>query len=107
MRAIRGRGGPRLFDGHESPREEHLRLLAGASQVLAASFDLGEPLRQVARMMVPLLGDIALLDLLGPKGELARAATAIADPAKQAELRPRASRGGPCSNACSARAARS
>ena len=38
-------------------------MLAAASQVLAASFDLTEPLRQVARMMVPLLGDIALLDL--------------------------------------------
>ena len=94
MRAIRGRGAPRPFNGHGSPREEHLRLLAGASQVLAASFDLGEPLRQVARMMVPLLGDIALLDLLGPKGELTRAATAIADPTKQGELPPAGLAGG-------------
>jgi signal transduction histidine kinase len=94
MRAIRGRGGSLLFGGHGSPREEHLRLLAAASQVLAASFDLGEPLRQVARMMVPLLGDIALLDLLGAKGELARAATAIADPAQAGELSPAGLAGG-------------
>jgi signal transduction histidine kinase len=86
MRTIRGRGATHLFDRQGSTREENLRLLAAASQVLAASFDLGEPLRQVTRMMVPPLGDIALLDLLGPKGELARAATAIADPARQGEL---------------------
>ncbi len=94
MRSIRGRGAAHRFDAQGSPGEESFRLLAAASQVLAASFDLAEPLRQVARMMVPQLGDVALVDVLGPKGELGRAATAVADPAKQAELPPAGLAGG-------------
>jgi signal transduction histidine kinase len=94
MRSIRGRNAARPFDGQGSLREESLRLLATASQVLTSSFDLAEPLRQVARMMVPRLGELALVDVLGPKGELGRAATASLEPTTQGELPPAALAGG-------------
>jgi len=67
-----------LFDGQGSPREEKLRLLATASQVLALSFDLTEPLREVARLAVVRLADVALIDVLGDKGDLNRVASAFA-----------------------------
>ena len=51
MRSVRDRRAA-LFEGQGSPREERLRLLATASQVLASSFDLAEPLREVARLAV-------------------------------------------------------
>jgi len=49
MRSVRERHSD-LFDAPGSAREEKLRLLATASQVLAASFELTEPLRQVAQL---------------------------------------------------------
>jgi signal transduction histidine kinase len=82
MRSLRDRGAA-LFEGQGSPREERLRLLATASQVLASSFDLGEPLQEVARLAVVWLADVAIVDLLGDKGELQRTAVAIADPEKE------------------------
>lgn len=78
MRTVRDRGAA-LFAGQGSSREEGLRLLATASQVLASSFDLAEPLREVARLAVTRFADVAFVDLLGDKGELGRAATAFAD----------------------------
>src|SRR5580692_9771507 len=75
MRSVRERRSD-LFDAPGSAREEKLRLLATASQVLAASFDLSEPLRHVAQLAVGRLADIALIHLLGEKGDLTRAATA-------------------------------
>lgn len=77
MRAARDRGA--LFEGQGSPREERLRLLATASQVLASSFDLAEPLREVARLAVIWFADLAFIDLLDDKGDLQRAATAFTD----------------------------
>lgn len=67
-----------LFDGQGSPREEKLRLLATASQVLALSLNLTEPLREVARLAVVRLADVALIDVLGDKGDLNRVASAFA-----------------------------
>jgi hypothetical protein len=81
MRTVRDRGAA-LFAGQGSSREEGLRLLATASQVLASSFDLAEPLREVARLAVTRFADVAFVDLLGDKGELGRAATA--SPARDA-----------------------
>ena len=108
MRSIRGRGAA-LFEGQGSPREEHLRLLAAASQVLAASFDLAEPLRQVARMMVSWLGDIALLDLLGRQGGLSTRGDRIARIADQERkaAAPRACTSSLSAGGSSARAVRS
>ncbi len=81
MRSMRDRGAA-SFEGQGSPREERLRLLATASQVLATSFDLAEPLQEVARLATVWLADAAIIDLLGDKGELQRMAAAIADPEK-------------------------
>ncbi|HVV53001.1 MAG TPA: HAMP domain-containing sensor histidine kinase [Polyangia bacterium] len=77
MRSLRERRAA-LFGGQGSAREERLRLLATASQVLAASFDLQEPLQEVARLAVIWFADVAFIDLLGDKGELQRAAAAFA-----------------------------
>jgi signal transduction histidine kinase len=75
MRSVRDRRSD-LFDAPGSAREEKLRLLATASQVLAVSFDLSEPLRHVAQLAVARLADVALIDLLGEKGDLTRVAMA-------------------------------
>jgi signal transduction histidine kinase len=65
-----------LFDAPGTAREEKLRLLATASQVLASSFELSEPLRHVAQLAVARLADVVLIDLLGEKGDLNRVALA-------------------------------
>jgi signal transduction histidine kinase len=78
MRSARDRGAA-LFEGQGSPRAERLRLLATASQVLASSFDLAEPLREVARLAVIWFADLAFIDLLDDEGDLQRAATAFTD----------------------------
>lgn len=79
MRSVRDRGAAALFEGQGSPREERLRLLATTSQVLASSFDLAEPLREVARLSVIWFADLAFIDLLDDKGDFQRAATAFTD----------------------------
>jgi signal transduction histidine kinase len=83
MRSVRERRSD-LLDAPGSAREEKLRLLATASQVLAASFDLSEPLRHVAQLAVARLADVALIDLLGEKGDLTRAATASGEAGPEA-----------------------
>ena len=80
MRSVRERRSD-LFDAPGSAREEKLRLLATASQVLASSFELAEPLRHVAQLAVARLADVVLIDLLGEKGDLSRVATASAEAA--------------------------
>jgi signal transduction histidine kinase len=77
MRFVRERRS-HLFDAPGSAREEKLLLLATASQVLASSFELAEPLRIVARLAVARLADVVLIDLLGEKGDLNRVAVASA-----------------------------
>ena len=77
-----------LFDAPGSAREEKLRLLATASQVLASSFELSEPLRHVAQLAVARLADVVLIDLLGEKGDLNR--VAVASEAGPAEAPPAA-----------------
>jgi signal transduction histidine kinase len=83
MRSARERRSD-LFDAPGSAREEKLRLLATASQVLATSFDLSEPLRHVAQLAVARLADVALIDLLGEKGDLTRVAMASGDDGPEA-----------------------
>jgi signal transduction histidine kinase len=78
MRSVRERHSD-LFDAPGSAREEKLRLLATASQVLASSFELAEPLRHVAQLAVARLADVVLIDLLGEKGDLSRVAMACAE----------------------------
>ena len=75
MRSVRERRSD-LFDAPGSAREEKLRLLATASQVLASSFELAEPLHHVAQLAAARLADVVLIDLLGEKGDLNRVAMA-------------------------------
>src|SRR5450631_571785 len=84
MRSVRERRSD-LFDAPGSAREEKLRLLATASQVLAASFELAEPLRHVAQLAVARLADVVLIDLLGEKGDLRRVAMASAEVGQERE----------------------
>jgi signal transduction histidine kinase len=78
MRSVRERRSD-LFDAPGSAREEKLRLLATASQALASSFELAEPLRRVAQLAAARLADVVLIDLLGEKGDLSRVAMASAE----------------------------
>ncbi len=86
MRSVRERRSD-LFDAPGSAREEKLRLLATASQVLASSFELDQPLRHVAQLAAERLADVVLIDLLGTKGDLSRVAMARAE-AAPAEAQP-------------------
>jgi signal transduction histidine kinase len=78
MRSVRERRSD-LFDAPGSAREERLRLLATASQVLASSFELAQPLQHVAQLAAARLADVVLIDLLGEKGDLNRVAMAFSE----------------------------
>ncbi|TYB61491.1 SpoIIE family protein phosphatase [Nonomuraea sp. PA05] len=53
---------------------DRLALLAETTSTLTASLDVDETLRQLVRLVVPLLGDWAVVDLLTEEGEVTRAA---------------------------------
>ena len=57
--------------------------LATAGEVLAASVDLGQTLQELARLAVPTLGDLCIVDLV-EEGLLRRVATEHANPVKVA-----------------------
>lgn len=60
--------------------ERRSRFLADASTALASSLDWDEIPSRIARLVVPTLGAACLVDLVGPEGELSRAAEASAEP---------------------------
>jgi PAS domain S-box-containing protein len=62
--------------------EDHLRFLAEASEILAATLDYESALQQVARLIVPALADWCAVDLLGGDGALHRLAVVHRDPSK-------------------------
>ncbi|MEU5905075.1 SpoIIE family protein phosphatase [Micromonospora sp. NPDC047467] len=65
---------------------ERLELLAGVSETLAGTLDVGTALRRLAATMVPLLADWCLLTLVGPSG-LPREVVAVhRDPARTADV---------------------
>ena len=57
--------------------EERLRLLASASELLASSLDESATLRAVADLVVPMLADVALIDVLGSDGLTRRYQTGV------------------------------
>jgi PAS domain S-box-containing protein len=61
--------------------EEAVRLLAEAGEVLGASLDVEATLAGLARLAVPRLADLFVLDVVEPDGRARRAAVAHADPA--------------------------
>jgi len=62
--------------------EDHVRFLAEASEILAASLDYETELERVARLTVPALADWCVVDLLAEGGRLHRLAVVHRDPAK-------------------------
>ncbi len=58
--------------------QEQLQFLAQAAGKLASSFDYRSTLAEVARLAVPVLADVCVVDLLKPDGHLERLAIACA-----------------------------
>jgi PAS domain S-box-containing protein len=65
-----------------------LQFLSRASAVLASSFDYRATLIEVARLAVPLMADICVVDLADESGVIARLEIACANPATAARLAP-------------------
>jgi signal transduction histidine kinase/ActR/RegA family two-component response regulator len=61
----------------------HLRLLAEASTLLAASLDVSETLREIAHAIVPDFADWCTISLIGEDGVARRVAGVHRDPAKR------------------------
>src|SRR5690242_12479525 len=61
---------------------ERAALLAEASRLLASSLDYETTLERLARLLVPTLADLCVVDVSGDDGELRRMAAAHADPSK-------------------------
>ncbi len=66
--------------------EEALRFLAEASALLSASLDYEKTLESLARLAVPLLADLCIVDIV-EKGTVRRMGVAHADPAKEEQVR--------------------
>src|SRR5438067_9090904 len=69
------------------PLEEKQRFLAEASRVLAASLDYQTTLERVARLALPALADICVVDLFQENGLLRDVVAAHVDPTKEELLR--------------------
>jgi signal transduction histidine kinase len=61
--------------------------LAEASRVLASSFDTGTTLAQLARLAVPALADLCVVDVLDADGAYRQAGAAHVDPEKEGMIR--------------------
>lgn len=66
--------------------EDKLRLLAEAGEKLAASLDYTATLQTVARLTVPALADLCMIDMLGEAGQVDRLWVTLADPRKHKSL---------------------
>ncbi|MEU0550829.1 SpoIIE family protein phosphatase [Micromonospora sp. NPDC005979] len=65
---------------------ERLELLAGVSETLAGTLDVGTSLRRLADAMVPVLADWCLLTLVGPSGQPREAVAVHRDPARTPDV---------------------
>ncbi|RLP85015.1 SpoIIE family protein phosphatase [Micromonospora sp. CV4] len=65
---------------------ERLELLAGVSETLGGTLDVGTALRRLAATMVPLLADWCLLTLVGPTGQPREVVAVHRDPARTADV---------------------
>ncbi len=66
--------------------ETKLRLLAAAGETLSSSLDSATTLAAVARLVVPLVADLCIIDVRGDDGKVERLEVVFADATKQAEL---------------------
>jgi signal transduction histidine kinase/CheY-like chemotaxis protein len=69
-------------EGEREVLLQRAALLAEASRLLASSLDYETTLQRLARLLVPTLGDLCVIDVTGDDGEIRRLAAAHADPAK-------------------------
>jgi signal transduction histidine kinase/integral membrane sensor domain MASE1 len=67
--------------------ERRSRFLAEASRILASGLDYEKTMTNVARLVVPTLGDNCVVDVVLVDGSIRRVAEASADPAKEELLR--------------------
>jgi signal transduction histidine kinase/DNA-binding response OmpR family regulator len=67
--------------------ERRAAFLAEASRVLASSFDTSTTLAQLARLAVPELADLCVVDVLDADGAYQQAGAAHVDPAKEGLIR--------------------
>ena len=67
----------------EAESQRRLSFLLEVSTLLASSLDYEVTLTTLARLSVPALADICVIDILGDDGSIRRVAAAHADPAKQ------------------------
>ncbi|MFI6240694.1 SpoIIE family protein phosphatase [Micromonospora sp. NPDC050795] len=65
---------------------ERLELLAGVSETLAGTLDVGTALHRLAATMVPLLADWCLLTLIGPTGLPREVVSVHRNPARTADI---------------------
>jgi len=70
-------------------------LLAEASRLLASSLDYEATLERLARLLVPALADLCVVDVVADDGEIHRVAAVHADPAKEEAARELARRFAP------------
>jgi PAS domain S-box-containing protein len=76
----------RLYEAERASRaqaeraNQRLALLADASNILATSLALDSALEDVARLTVPVLADLCVIDIVAPDGTLYRPAVAHDDP---------------------------
>jgi PAS domain S-box-containing protein len=83
-----GQFAERLRVQAEQRRERgQFEFLSEATKALSLSLDGDEILRDLARLVVPRLGDNCVVDLLEPDGSVRRVAEAASDPAKEELLR--------------------
>ena len=67
--------------------ERRSSFLAEASRILASGLEYDKTMANVARLVVPMLGDNCVVDAIGEDGTIRRVAEASADPAKEQWLR--------------------
>ncbi len=67
----------------EQDARSRLAVLARASELLTTSLDWGETLREVGRLLLPLVGDFAFFDVVEPSGSVRRIAVAHEDAERQ------------------------
>ncbi len=66
--------------------EEHLQFLAEASMTLGASLDYDATLQSIARLAVPLLGELCAVFIVGPDGTIRPVASGHVNPVVEEQL---------------------
>jgi signal transduction histidine kinase/HAMP domain-containing protein len=76
----------RTMQAAVAKREDEMRLLAAAGELLSGSLDYEEVLQRAARVAIPVFADWVVVDIV-EDGRISRAAVAVADPARAERAR--------------------